>query len=304
MVQSSVTNLGVDVAEMVQSMGKAARSAAQTMAIAETQQKNSALLAMADAIDASEATLLEANSKDMAAAREKGIDAALLDRLELTPERIHSMSQGLRNVAAQVDPVGTLSNTTRSPSGLEIARMRVPLGVIGVIYESRPNVTADAAALCVKSGNVVILRGGSEARHSNQAIAQCIQQGLLAAKLPEAAVQLIATTDRAAVGALLAMDNYVDVIIPRGGKSLVKRVSEDARVPVIKHLDGICHVFIDTGADRERAVEVAFNAKTYRYGICGSMETLLIHVDEADAHLPDKTPGAGNIVGDDGIGMA
>lgn len=286
MVQSSVTNLGVDVAEMVQSMGKAARSAAQTMAIAETQQKNSALLAMADAIDASEATLLEANSKDMAAARQKGIDAALLDRLELTPERIHSMSQGLRNVAAQVDPVGTLSNTTRSPSGLEIARMRVPLGVIGVIYESRPNVTADAAALCVKSGNVVILRGGSEARHSNQAIAQCIQQGLLAANLPEAAVQLIATTDRAAVGALLAMDNYVDVIIPRGGKSLVKRVSEDARVPVIKHLDGICHVFIDTGTDRERAVEVAFNAKTYRYGICGSMETLLIHVDEADALLP------------------
>ncbi len=267
-------------------MGKAARAAAFVLSVAKPRQKDRALLAMADAIDAAESTLLAANQEDLAAATARGIDAALLDRLELTPARIRAMADGLRNVAAQADPVGALSETNRRPSGLEIARMRVPLGVIGVIYESRPNVTADAAGLCVKSGNVVILRGGSEAFRSNQAIAACVRQGLVEAGLPEAAVQLVATTDRAAVGALLAMDDYLDVIIPRGGKGLVKRISEEARVPVIKHLDGICHVFIDAGADQIRAVEVALNAKTYRYGICGSMETLLLHANEAEQLLP------------------
>ncbi|WP_088920943.1 glutamate-5-semialdehyde dehydrogenase [Granulosicoccus antarcticus] len=270
----------------VNAMGKAARGAAAVLSVADTGQKNLALLAMADAIDAAASILLAANAKDLAAARVKGIDAALLDRLELTPARISGMSEGLRSVAAQADPIGALSATDRRPSGLEIARMRVPLGVIGVIYESRPNVTADAAGLCIKSGNVVILRGGSEAFNSNQAVAECVRQGLQKAGLPEAAVQLVATTDRAAVGALLAMDEYLDVIIPRGGKGLVKRISEEARVPVIKHLDGICHVFIDAGADLARAVEVALNAKTYRYGICGSMETLLLHGDEAERVLP------------------
>lgn len=275
-----------DVMAYVQSLGKAARAAASSMSVADTEQKNRALHAMADAIDSATPTLLEANAADVKAASEKGIDAALLDRLELTSARIQSMSEGLRNVASQDDPVGALSETSKQPSGLEISRMRVPLGVIGVIYESRPNVTADAAGLCIKSGNVVILRGGSEAVRSNQAIAACVQQGLAEAGLPEAAVQLVSTTDRAAVGALLAMDEYVDVIIPRGGKSLVKRISEEARVPVIKHLDGICHVYIDVGADKARAVEVALNAKTYRYGICGSMETLLLNADEAVALLP------------------
>ena len=286
MVALDDNDKGADVIEQVRSMGKAARAAAAALSVADTAQKNQALLAMADAIDAAEPTLLAANAKDLETATAKGIDAALLDRLELTPARVKSMAEGLRNVAAQADPVGALSATDRRPSGLEIARMRVPLGVIGVIYESRPNVTADAAGLCIKSGNVVILRGGSEAFHSNQAIAQCVRQGLQQAGLPEAAVQLIGTTDRAAVGALLAMDEYVDVIIPRGGKGLVKRISEEARVPVIKHLDGICHVFIDTGADAARAVEVALNAKTYRYGICGSMETLLLHADDAAQLLP------------------
>lgn len=275
-----------DVVTYVQTLGKDAKAASIAMALASTVQKNDALRAIASAIEYAEAALLSANEQDMSSATRKGIDAALLDRLELTPQRIRSMAAGLRNVALQSDPVGALSETTRQPSGLEISRMRVPLGVIGVIYESRPNVTADAAGLCIKSGNVVILRGGSEASLSNQAIATCVQQGLLVAGLPEAAVQLIETSDREAVGALLAMDNYVDVIIPRGGKSLVKRISEEARVPVIKHLDGICHVFIDSGADVARAVQVAVNAKTYRYGICGSMETLLIHADEAATLLP------------------
>lgn len=275
-----------DVVQYVHGLGLAAHQAGSALSIADTKQKNAALLAMAAAIDASAEILLEANSVDMESARKKGIDAALLDRLELTPARIASMSQGLKDVAAQDDPVGALSASNRRPSGLEISRMRVPLGVIGVIYESRPNVTADAAALCIKSGNTVILRGGSEAANSNQAIAKCVQKGLAEAGLPTAAVQLIATTDRSAVGALLAMDEFVDVIIPRGGKGLVKRISEDAKVPVIKHLDGICHVYIDEGADLDRAIDVAFNSKTYRYGICGSMETLLVHREEATELLP------------------
>lgn len=286
MAQPERNNSINDITDYVHGLGQAARLAASAMSVADTAQKNAALLAMASAIEASAQQLLDANSHDMKRAREKGIDAALLDRLELTPARIQSMSNGLKDVAAQDDPIGALSATTRRPSGLEIARMRVPLGVIGVIYESRPNVTADAAALCIKSGNTVILRGGSEAAKSNQAIAACVQSGLAEAGLPTSAVQLIETTDRAAVGALLAMDEYVDVIIPRGGKGLVQRISDDAKVPVIKHLDGICHVYIDEGADIDRAIDVAVNAKTYRYGICGSMETLLVHRNEAAELLP------------------
>jgi len=276
-----------DVPSYINALGKAARSAASSMSVASSAQKDQALHAIADAIEANQSAILDANMIDLDVARNKGIDAALLDRLELTPQRVASMAQGLRNVAAQTDPVGALSETDRRPSGLEIARMRVPLGVIGVIYESRPNVTADAAGLCIKSGNVVILRGGSEAALSNRAIGHCIHQGLQKAQLPESAVQLVETTDRAAVGALLQLDEYIDVIIPRGGKGLVQRISEQARVPVIKHLDGICHVFIDEGADRVRAIELALNAKTYRYGICGSMETLLLHAAQAQAMLPE-----------------
>lgn len=286
-VKVEQTESKLDVPAYVRKLGEAAREAASQMSVASSTQKNRALLAMADAIQRAEPELLVANAKDLEAATRKGIDAALLDRLELTPQRVAGMVEGLRSVAAQTDPVGSLSETSRRPSGLEIARMRVPLGVIGVIYESRPNVTADAAGLCIKSGNVVILRGGSEAALSNRAIARCIGEGLKASQLPESAVQLIQTTDRAAVGALLELDEYVDVIIPRGGKGLVQRVSEQARVPVIKHLDGICHVYIDEGADPSRAIDVALNAKTYRYGICGSMETLLLHESQAQAMLPE-----------------
>ena len=289
MIEISAGATQAEVISYVRELGRAAKNAATVMAVADTRQKNTALLAIADAIDSSQALLLSANAQDLEQAAKKGIDAALLDRLELTPTRIQSMSTGLRDVAAQADPVGRLSETNRRPSGLEIARMRVPLGVIGVIYESRPNVTADAAALCVKSGNVVILRGGTEAANSNRAIAECVQAGLLKAELPAACVQLIGTTDREAVGALLALEEFVDVIIPRGGKGLVKRISDDAKVPVIKHLDGICHVYIDQGADQSRAIDVAVNSKTYRYGICGSMETLLIHAEEAAVMLPELT---------------
>lgn len=270
----------------VRELGRGARAAAERLASADTSEKNAALRAIADVIERDQGALLAANADDLARAREKGIDAALLDRLELTPERIAGMAQGLRAVAAQADPVGALSASERQPSGLEVARMRVPLGVIGVIYESRPNVTVDAAAICLKAGNAVILRGGTEAFASNRAIAACIAEGLTRTGLPANAVQLVATTERAAVGALLALDEYIDVIIPRGGKGLVTRIAEEAQVPVIKHLDGICHVYIDAGADTQGATRVAFDAKTYRYGICGAMETLLVHVDEALRVLP------------------
>lgn len=273
--------------KLVEQYGRQARACAALLAAADTAQKNQALMASADAIDSSTKQLLAANAEDLASAKEGGISDALFDRLELTPERIASMSKGLRDIAAQADPIGSLSASEKQPSGLDIARMRVPLGVIGVIYESRPNVTADAAALCLKSGNAVILRGGSEAARSNAAIEQCIAQGLQAAGLPEHAVQLVATTDREAVGAMLRLEEYIDVIIPRGGKGLVTRIAEDAKVPVIKHLDGICHVYIDMGADKEQAMAIAFNSKTYRYGICGSMETLLIAETEAQSMLPD-----------------
>ncbi|PID62101.1 MAG: glutamate-5-semialdehyde dehydrogenase [Gammaproteobacteria bacterium] len=270
----------------VRELGQAARAAAASLAAADTETRARAIIAMADAIDADRAALAEANRQDLEAAGKAGIGAAFLDRLELTEARIDGMIAGLRNVAAQKDPVGSMSASERQPSGLVVAKMRVPLGVIGVIYESRPNVTADAAGICVKSGNAVILRGGSEAKCSNRVIAQAVQRGLVNAGLPAAAVQLVATTDRAAVGALLRLDEFIDVVIPRGGKGLVQRISDEARVPVIKHLDGICHVYIDKDADAEGAVNVAVNAKAYRYGICGAMETLLVHAERAAELLP------------------
>lgn len=276
----------VDPVAHVRALGRAARAAAATLATADTAVKDAALHAIADAIDASAAALLEANAADVAAARTRGIDAALLDRLELTGARVASMAKGLRDIAAQPDPVGSMSETVRRPSGLSLARMRVPIGTVGVIYESRPNVTADAAGICLKSGNAVILRGGSEAVRSNRAIARAVSAGLEVAGLSAACVQLVGTTDRAAVGALLALDEYLDVVIPRGGRGLVARIAAEARVPVIKHLDGLCHVYLDDGCDRARAVDVAVNAKTYRYGICGSMETLLVAAGEAGALLP------------------
>ncbi len=275
-----------DPAAHVQALGRAARAASTELAAAETSLRNAALLQAAEIIDASEEKILAANARDMASARERALAPALLDRLELTEARVASMSGGLREIAAQPDPVGSLSAAEQRPSGLQIARMRVPIGVIGVIYESRPNVTADAAGICLKSGNAVILRGGSEAACSNQVIHECIVAGVVGVGLPASCVQRVNTTDRAAVGALLAMDDHVDVVIPRGGKGLVARIASDAKVPVIKHLDGICHVYVDNSADVERAVAVAVDAKTYRYGICGSMETLLVHASIAAEFLP------------------
>jgi len=286
-MSANKSDLGLDPIAMVESYGQQASACAPVLANASTSAKNNALLCIADVIDASGEQLLNANASDLAAAKDNGISDALYDRLELNPVRIASMSKGLRDIAAQPDPVGSLSASERQPSGLEIARMRVPLGVIGVIYESRPNVTADAAALCLKSGNAVILRGGSEASRSNTAIADCITQGLSQAGLPTQAVQLIATTDREAVGAMLRLEQHIDVIIPRGGKGLVTRISKDAKVPVIKHLEGICHVYVDSGADTQKASAIAFNSKTYRYGICGAMETLLVAESEASTLLPD-----------------
>lgn len=282
---------GLEPAELIKLLGQQAREASQHIAVASPDSKSAALHAMADAIDEAAAVILSANAEDLAAARERDLTAALLDRLELTPARVASMAQGLRDIAAQDDPIGSLSATTQRPSGLKIARMRVPLGVIGVIYESRPNVTADAAAIALKAGNAVILRGGSEAIRSNRAIAECVHAGLLAAGLPEHTVQLVGTTDREAVGALLQNNDGVDVIIPRGGKNLVARVAAEARVPVIKHLDGLCHVYIDEHADADKALAVSVNAKCYRYGICGAMETLLIHADQAQSLLPRLAEG-------------
>ncbi|MCY4467853.1 MAG: glutamate-5-semialdehyde dehydrogenase [Thiotrichales bacterium] len=267
-------------------LGTRARTAAESMARAPTEAKNSALLAIADSISARTPSIQSANRQDLDAGRSNGLAAPLLDRLELTDARIRSMADGLRQVAALPDPVGEIGELRMQPSGLQIGRMRVPLGVIGIIYESRPNVTADAAALCLKSGNATILRGGSEALASNLAIAECIHEGLAAAELPRDGVQVVETRDRAAVGMLIAMDAHVDVIVPRGGKGLIERISRDARVPVIKHLDGNCHVFIDDRADPDMAVTVAFNAKTYRYGICGAMETLLVGRGIAPRVLP------------------
>jgi glutamate-5-semialdehyde dehydrogenase len=264
-----------NVTEYMQQLGRNAREAATAMARADTNTKNRALQAIADSILASSAEILAANAEDMRAG--SNLDAALKDRLELNPKRVQQMSDGLREVAALVDPVGEITDLRFRPSGIQVGTMRVPLGVIGIIYESRPNVTQEAAALCLKAGNAVILRGGSEAIRSNTAIARCIHNGLDAAGLPRAAVQVVETTDRAAVGELVTMSQYVDLIVPRGGKGLIERISREARMPVLKHLDGICHVYIDDRADLEMAVRVAFNAKCQRYGTCNTMETLLVH---------------------------
>jgi glutamate-5-semialdehyde dehydrogenase len=280
----------MDLKAYMQELGQNARIAARAMACADTGAKNQSLEAIASVIMSEQAMLLEANRKDMNAGRENDLEPALLDRLELTPARIESMAEGLKQVASLADPIGEISNMAYRPSGIQVGQMRVPLGVIGIIYESRPNVTADAAALCIKSGNATILRGGSEATHSNQAIADCIQAGLKSAGLPVEAVQVIETIDRAAVGELLAMSEYVDVIIPRGGKSLIERVSADARMPVIKHLDGICHVYIDDEADLNKAVSIAYNSKTHRYGVCNAMECLLIAETVAEKALFELAP--------------
>ena len=267
-------------------LGRAAREASRVTARASTAQKNNALLAAARALDAARAELIRANALDLDNGRANGLDEAMLDRLALTPARIDEMIEGLRQVATLPDPIGTIRDMRYLPSGIQVGKMRVPLGVIGIIYESRPNVTIDAASLCLKSGNATILRGGSEAIHSNRAIAACIQQGLAEAGLPAAGGEVVETTDRAAVGALIAMPEFVDVIVPRGGKSLIERISRDARVPVIKHLDGICHVYIDAAADLDKAIRVADNAKTQRFAPCNTMETLLVHSAIAARVLP------------------
>lgn len=275
-----------DVATYMQEVGSKARAASRVLVASNSGQKNQALNSIADFLDDGRETLIEENRKDLKAGKEKGLSEALLDRLELTSERIDSMIEGLRQIAGLADPVGEIFDMSYRPSGIQVGRMRVPLGVVGIIYESRPNVTADAAALCLKSGNATVLRGGSEAFHSNQAIATCIKQGLRQAGLPGDAVQVIETTDREAVGAMITMPDHIDVIIPRGGKGLIERISKDARVPVIKHLDGICHVYVDEEADPQKAFDVCLNAKTQRYGTCNTMETLLLHDTIAEDFLP------------------
>jgi glutamate-5-semialdehyde dehydrogenase len=276
----------MNVDQYMAGLGVAAREASHRVAASSTAVRNRALLAVHDALDAARGALAEANARDLEQGRANGLDAPLLDRLELTPARIDAMLEGLRQVAALPDPVGSISDMRSMPSGIQVGRMRVPLGVIGIIYESRPNVTVEAASLCLKSGNASILRGGSESLASNTAIAECLSQGLQAAGLPAAAVQVVATADRAAVGQLITMPQYVDVIIPRGGKSLIERISRDAKVPVIKHLDGVCHVYIDDDADDDMAVSIAVNAKTQRYGTCNTMETLLVAASKASSVLP------------------
>ncbi len=266
----------MNIREYIHSLGQTARAAARSMARADAGAKNAALTAIAERISERREQLFEANRTDLAAASKNRLAAALLDRLELTRERLEAMADGLLQVAGLADPIGEISAMNYRPTGIQVGRMRVPLGVVGIIYESRPNVTADAAGLCIKSGNAVILRGGSEAINSNMAIAGCIGDGLQAAGLPGSAVQVVETTDRAAVGELLGLKDYIDVIIPRGGKGLIERISNEARMPVIKHLDGVCHVYVDVDADVEKAVTIAYNAKTQRYGTCCTMECLLV----------------------------
>jgi len=275
-----------DIPAYMQSLGEAARAASRELAEAEAGRKNTALMAIADVVLGQRALLVEANERDLEAGRTRGLDDALLDRLALNDARIEAMAEGCRQVATLPDPVGEITGLAYRPSGIQVGRMRVPLGVIGIIYESRPNVTVDAAALCLKSGNATILRGGSEAMHSNRALAGIIQAGLVAAGLPRSAVQIVGTTDRAAVGELLRMSAYVDVLVPRGGKGLIERVSRESLIPVIKHLDGVCHVYIDAAADADKAFAVAVNAKTQRYGTCNTMETLLVHHGRAGEMLP------------------
>ena len=288
MTNLNVPGLGsfADVAAYMHGVGDAARGASRALARASTQAKNLALARMAAAIRRDAGLLATANADDVEAARAAGNDAAFVDRLALTPTSIEAMARGLEEIVALPDPVGEISDLKYRPSGIQVGTMRVPLGVIAIIYESRPNVTADAAALCLKAGNATILRGGSEAMRSNQAIARCVREGLRDAGLPETAVQVVATTDRAAVGHLIADEKHVDVIVPRGGKSLIERIARDARVPVIKHLDGVCHVYIDAQAELQAAIRIADNAKTQRYAPCNTMETLLVHVDIAPRVLP------------------
>ncbi|MDZ7657438.1 MAG: glutamate-5-semialdehyde dehydrogenase [Sulfurimicrobium sp.] len=276
----------MDVKAYMHNLGQQARAASRAMARADTNAKNKALTVMAIAMQRDSAKLVEANAKDLAAAKAAGLDAAMLDRLTLTEKGVAGMIEGLMQIAALPDPVGEISGLNYRPSGIQVGKMRVPLGVIGIIYEARPNVTADAAGLCLKSGNASILRGGSEAIHSNQAIAACVREGLAAAGLPETAVQVIETTDRAAVGELITMREFVDVIVPRGGKGLIERLIAEARIPVIKHLHGVCHVYIDDKADLGKAVRIADNAKTSRYGTCNTMETLLVAEGVAGEVLP------------------
>ncbi len=266
----------MDVKDYMQTLGRQARAASRQMAKASTAAKNAALLAMAGEIRARGAELLAANVADLAEARANGLEPAMLDRLTITAKSVEAMAQGLEQVAALPDPIGEIADMKYRPSGIQVGKMRVPLGVVGIIYEARPNVTADAAALCLKSGNAAILRGGKEALRCNQAIAACVRAGLAAAGLPETAVQVVETTDRAAVGHLVAMPEFVDVIVPRGGKGLIERISKEAKVPVIKHLDGNCHVYIDASADPAKALRILENAKTQRLGTCNTAESLLI----------------------------
>jgi len=277
----------IDLKSYVQQIGRDARAASRQIAKSGTAMKNAALEAIADQIMTAQQNILDANAQDMTAAKNNQLSSALLDRLELNAERVAAMAEGLRQIARLPDPVGAISDLVYRPSGIQVGKMRVPLGVIGIIYESRPNVTADAAALCLKSGNATVLRGGSEAINSNLAIADCIKQGLEKAGLPSTSVQVLEITDREAVGELLRMPQYVDIIVPRGGKSLIERISSDSQVPVIKHLEGLCHIYIDDDADVQKAIDVAYNAKTRRYGICGSMETLLVAESIAPKVLPE-----------------
>ena len=270
----------------MQTLGQQARAASRAMAKADTATKNQALLAIAAAIRRDASALRAANELDLAAAQAAGMEAAMLDRLALSDKAIATMAEGLEQIARLSDPIGEISNMKYRPSGIQVGQMRVPLGVIGIIYEARPNVTVDAAGLCIKSGNATILRGGSEAIHCNRALANLVKEGLRAAGLPEQAVQVVDTTDRAAVGALITMPEYVDVIVPRGGKSLIERLMREATVPMIKHLDGICHVYIDDKADIQKAVAIGFNAKCHRYGTCNTMETLVVAEGIAAQVLP------------------
>ena len=276
----------MNIKEYMKELGVHARKAAREISRTEAGKKNLALLKIAEVIEQSADRLVAENSKDLAAGLANGLDSAMLDRLALTPKSIAAMVEGLKQVVALPDPVGEISDLSYRPSGIQVGQMRVPLGVIGIIYESRPNVTVDAAALCLKSGNACILRGGSESIYSNQAIADCIAQGLKEAGLPQEAVQIVNTTDRAAVGELITLSQYVDVIVPRGGKGLIERISKESSIPVIKHLDGICHVYIDDNADIDKAIPIAMNAKTHRYGVCNAMETLLVAESIAAKVLP------------------
>ncbi len=276
----------MDIKTYMQGLGLRARRAGREISRADSGKKNQALLKIADIIEKHQDRLISENQKDLEAGRQNGLDAASLDRLAITPKGVQAMVEGLKQVAALPDPVGEISDLNYRPSGIQVGQMRVPLGVIGIIYESRPNVTVDAAALCLKSGNACILRGGSEAIYSNQAIAACITEGLETVGLPVETVQIVATSDRDAVGELITMKQYVDVIVPRGGKSLIARISADATIPVIKHLDGICHVYIDDKADMDKAINIAINAKTHRYGVCNAMETLLVAEGIAAKILP------------------